>query len=161
MCFMALGAIGGLMGSAVSAMGAQAQANSSAAQMDYNSQVAKINARTARQQGVAQTETIYRKYDKQGGQMTAALAKAGVNPGTGSAALVLAENDRNSWLDANNAIWNRETEAIGNENKARDLEAQAENTRSAGKGSFLTALVGGGTKFLGSGAGSTLMINEA
>ena len=158
MCVMALGAIGGLMGSAVSAMGAQAQANASANQQEYNATVAKINARTARQQGVAQTETIYRKYDKQGGQMTAALAKAGVNPGTGSAALVLAENDRNSWLDANNAIWNRETEAIGNENKARDLEAQAKSTRKAGgiaaAGSFLSGL----TKV--TGAGMSLRINE-
>ena len=155
---MAPMALIGLAGSAVSAVGSMAQANASANQADYNAQVAKINARTARQQGLAQSETIARKYDRQGGQITTAYAKGGVDPGSGSAALVRAENDRNFWLDQNNAIWNRETEAIGQENKARDLEAQAKNTRKAGPiaaaGSFLSGIA------KVTGAGSSLRINE-
>ena len=157
MCFMALGALGGLMGSAVSAMGSMAQANASASQSEYNATVAKINARTARQQGLAQSETIARKYDRQGGQMVAAIGKAGVDPGSGSAALVVAENDRNSWLDQNNAIWNRETEAVGNENKARDLEAQAKAQRKAGPIAAAGSFLGGLAKVNNSGS---LMINE-
>lgn len=157
MCFM-VGPMIGLIGSAVSAAGSMAQSNAAASQQEYNAQVAKINARTARQQGLAQSETIARKYERQGGQMVAALAKGGVDVGSGSAALVRAENDRNSWLDQNNAIWNRETEAIGNENKARDLEAQAKAQRKAGPlaaaGSFLSGL----GKVTGASGG--LMINE-
>ena len=158
MCFMAPMAMVGLLGSAVSAAGSMASANASASQMDYNATVAKINARTARQQGLAQSETIATKYRKQEAAMVAAAGKAGVDPGSGSLALVRGENDRNSWLDQNNAIWNRETEAIGQENKARDLEAQAKNTRKAGPiaaaGSFLSGIA----KVTGSG--SSLMINE-
>ena len=121
MCFMAMGPMIGLMSSAVSAAGAQAQANAQANQAEYNAAVARINRDTARQQGVAQSETIAQRYRRQGGQMTAGYGRAGVVPTSGSAALVLGENERNSWLDQHNAIWNRETEAIGFESGADGL----------------------------------------
>jgi hypothetical protein len=162
MCFMAMGPMIGLMSSAVSAAGAQAQANAQANQAEYNAAVARINRDTARQQGVSQSETIASKYRRQAGQMTAAYGRAGVLPTSGSAALVLAENERNNWLDQHNAIWNRETEAIGFENKANDLEAQAAAARKGGAiaaaGSFLTGLgkfASGGS----GGAGGPLIIN--
>jgi hypothetical protein len=163
MCFMAAGPIIGLMGTAMSAVGAQAQASAQAGQMRYNAEVARINARTSRQQGVAEVERISSKYDRLEGTQVATYGRAGVDPSSGSALLVRAASRRDEWLDSNTAIWNRETEAVGFENKARDLDAQAKATKKAGNiamaSTFLTGLgkaaVGGG------GAGSPLLIGGA
>lgn len=159
MCFMAAGPIIGLMGSMVSGLGAQAQAGAQANQMAYNAEVARINARTARLQGSAEVERISTKYDRLSGSQVAGYGRAGVDPGSGSAAIVRASTSRDEWLDANTAIWNRETEAVGFENKARDLDAQAKATKKAGNiamaSSFLTGL---GKAYTGSAG--TLRIND-
>ena len=165
MCFPAVGAVFGLIGSAVSAAGAAAQANAQANQMEYNAKVADINAKTARSEGLYEADKIDDKYDRIGGEQITAATKGGVVPGTGSAALLRFDDTvRNSWLDQSTAIWNKETEAIGYENKAQDLRAQASATRSAGKigaaGSFLSGLSGAVRSFgsSGGGVGSTLTI---
>ena len=160
---MAAGPIIGLMGSMVSAAGQQAQASAQAGQQAYNAEVARLNAMTERRQGVAESERLHSRYDRQGGAQVAALAKAGVDVGSGSAALVRAENERNRWLDVNNAVWNRETAAVGFENKARDLDAQAKATKKAGRiamaSTFLTGL---GKMAVGrGGAGSSLLLDDA
>lgn len=161
MCFMAMGPMLGLVGSAVSAIGAQAQANAQASQMEYNAAVARINRDVARRQGLSESERIARRYRTITGQQTSAYGRAGVVPTSGSAALVLGETARNDWMDQSTAIWNRETEAIGFENKARDLEAQAKATRKGGglavASTFLTGL---GRFASGPGAGSPLLINQ-
>lgn len=164
MCFMAMGPALGMVGSMVSAVGQQAQANAQAGQMQYNATVARLNATTERRQGVAESERLHSRYDRQGGAQVAALAKAGVDVGSGSAALVRAENERNRWLDVNTAVWNRETAAVGFENKARDLDAQAKATKKAGgiamASTFLTGL---GKLAVGraGGAGSSLLLDDA
>jgi hypothetical protein len=163
MCFMAAGPILTFAGTALSAVGQQADAGAKAGQMRYNAAVARVNANTARAQGVAEVERISTKYDRLAGTQVAAYGRAGVDPNSGSAALVRASTRRDEWLDSNNAIWNRETEAVGFENKARDLDAQAKATKKAGNiamvSTFLTGLGKAATG--GGGAGQPLLLSGA
>lgn len=167
MCGPAVGvisAVAGLAGAAVSASGAQQQADAQAAQMEYNAQVSRINARTERQKGIAEQEKIGAKYERQEGTQIAAAGKSGVDPYFGSAALVIfGEGGEHREADMATSSVNAEAAAIGHENKARDLEAQAAATRSAGKtaaqGTFLSGL-GGAIGGLGRAVGgSSLFIN--
>jgi hypothetical protein len=161
MCFAA--PVIGLLSAGLSAAGSMASANAQAQQAEYNAAVARINRDTARLQGSSEADRLAQKYRGIEGQQVAAYGRdgrGGVLPTSGSAALVRGETGRNAWLDESTAIWNRETEAIGFDNKAKDLEAQAKAARQAGAigaaGSFLTGLgrVGSG----GGGAGSPLQI---
>ena len=162
MCIPAAGMIFGLIGSMVSAAGAMAQADGQAKQAEYNAQVAEINARTARLQGSSEADKVEDKYQRLRAQQRTGFAKGGLDPSQGSAALVIGETDRNSDLDQLTSIWNRETEAVGFENKAKDLRIQAQNAKTAGKfgaaGSFLSGL--GGAFRGGRGTGSDLLINS-
>lgn len=162
---MAIGAVAGIAGSVVSAMGAMQQANAQAASQEYNATVAKINARQNRMQGAVEQEKIGRKYDQIEGQGIANAAKGGVDPTYGSAALaIFGTNWQDRYTDQGTAYVNAESAAVGNENKAKDLEAQAASTRKAGKiaaaGSFLSGIAGAAKSFGGGGTGSTLMINN-
>lgn len=161
MCFPAIGAIAGLAGAAVSAAGASMQANAQANQMEYNAKIADINAKTARQQGAYEQDL---KEDEVGRAIASgrvAAAKSGLVVGVGSPGVVEAETERNGWLDRMTILWNRETEAVGHENEAQDLRAQAKATRQAGKIGAAAQLIGGlgslGGGGMGGGYGSSLM----
>lgn len=158
MCLMAVGAIAGLAGSAVSAMGAMQQANAQAATMEHNATVAKINARQNRMQGAVEQEKLGVKYDRVEGTGIANAAKGGVDPTYGSAALtIFGTNWQDRVMDQGTAYTNAESAAVGNENKAKDLEAQAAATRQGGKiaaaGSFLSGIAGT-IKGFGTGGGT-------
>ena len=162
MCMMAVGAIAGLAGSMVSAMGAKQQADAQAQQMEYNATVSKINARQNRMQGMAEQEKLGMKYDKVEGTGIANAAKGGVDPTYGSAALtIFGSNWQERTMDQGTAYVNAESAAVGNENKAKDLEAQAASTRQAGKiaaaGTFLSGIAGTIKGF--GGSGGALKIN--
>jgi hypothetical protein len=159
---MAIGLVAGLAGSAVSAMGAMQQADAQAKQLEHNAQVAKINARQNRMQGAAEQEKLGIKYDRAEATGIVNAAKGGVDPSYGSAALtIFGSNWADRQMDQGTAYTNAESAAVGNENKAKDLEAQAASTRKAGKiaaaGSFLSGIAGAAKGF--SGGGSSLMIN--
>ena len=152
----------GLAGSLVSAMGAMSSANGAAAQADYNATVAKINARSERQKGVAEQERIDQKYDVRQGQATANAAASGIDPGYGSAALtIFGEGGKFRSMDESNAYTNAESAAVSQDNKARELQAQAAAQRQAGSyagaGSFLSGL-GGVARQVG-GGNNPLLIN--
>jgi hypothetical protein len=136
-------------------MGASQQADAQANQMEYNATVAKINARSERQKGYAQQESIVDKGLRTQSEGLAAAGASGIDPHFGSAALVIfGENTENMAMDRNNAYISAEGAAIGHENKARDLEAQASATRKGGKtaafGTFLGG-IGGAIGQLGKG----------
>jgi len=162
MCAPALGAIGAiasLAGSAVGAMGQAQQADAQAEQMERNAVVAKINARTERQKGNFEQEKISDKYQKNMSEGMAAASASGIDPFFGSAALtIFGEGAYNRAQDKNAAYISAESAAVGNENKARDLEAQAEATRKGGKmaaaGSFLSGVAGAVKGFGGGGGGA-------
>jgi hypothetical protein len=154
------GPVLGLVGAAVSAFGSMASAEGQASSAEYNAQVEKINARTQRQKGAVEQERISDKYDKQQGQSIAAAAKSGVDPGYGSAALVIfGEGGANKSADMSMAYVNAEGQAVAHENKAKAYENDAKNQRQAGAigaaSSFLSGL-GGAMK---SGGGNLLSIN--
>lgn len=160
MCGPAIGMVAGLAGSAVSAMGTMSAANAQASQMEYNATVSKINARSNREEGYAKQEDIGLKADKLEGQSIAAAAGSGVDPFYGSAAhVIFGEGGQVEAQDKGRAYIAAESAAVGNENKARDLEAQAPATRKAGKfaaaGTFLSGL--GSAISSGSKGGELLM----
>lgn len=162
MCVMALGMVAGLAGSAISAVGAMQSANAQAAQADYNATVAEINARSARQEGAAKQEDIGRQADKIEGAGIANAAKGGIDPFYGSAAQVIfGEGAFAESVDKGRAYTAAESQAVGQENKARDLRGQASAMRKAGAyaaaGSFLSGL--GGSLKSGASKGG-LFLNE-
>lgn len=166
MCAPLLGAAVGMIGSVVSGIGAMQQSKAQAEQDEYNAKVAKINARSERQMSYSKQEDIGAKYDKQRGQSIALAAKGGVDPSFGSAALVIfGENAFAESVDKGRQYVAGESAAIGEENKAKALEASAANHRQAGKiamaSSFLSGL-GGVAKGIGGGGGSSgsLLINS-
>lgn len=150
----------GLVGAAVSAAGAMAQASSQAQTANYNAAVEKINARQKRWEGHREQERIADKYGKIQGEGIAAASKGGIDPGYGSAALVIfGEGGKNESLDKNASYINAESQATAHENKAKQYEQEAKAAKTAGMfgaaSSFLSGL-GGAMK---SGGGSSLMIN--
>lgn len=164
MCAM-LGAVVGLAGAAVSAMGQKQQADAQADRDEYDAKIAKINARSERQISYSKQEDIGAKYDKQRGQSIALASKGGVDPTFGSAALVIfGENAFAENVDKGRQYIDGESRAIGEENKAKALEASAANHRQAGKiaaaSTFLGGL-GGAVKGIGGGGGGggSLLLN--
>ena len=161
MCAPAIGLVAGIASAAVGAIGAQQQANAQAeaeeqqAKMDeHNAKVAKINARSNRWEGYQRMERIGAEADQRRGSAIAAASKGGVDPGYGSAALVIFGEGREAeFADKSNMYLQAESGAIGEENKAKSLEfsaaghrAAADNHRKAGKiaaaGSFLSGIGG-------------------
>lgn len=164
MCVPLLGAVVGLAGAAVSGMGAKQQADAQADRDEYDAKIARINARSQRQMSFSKMEDIGAKHNKQRGQSIALAAKGGVDPGFGSAALVIfGENAFAESVDKGRQYVEGESQAVAETNKAKGLEASAANHRQAGKiamaSSFLSGL-GGVAKGMGGGGGGSLMINS-
>lgn len=162
MCVPALGMVAGLASSMVSGMGAMAAGDAEAQRAEYNAKVEKINARTERQKGLVEQEKITQKYDQKQSSATAAAGASGVDPGYGSAALVIfGEGGQYRSADMGTAYINAESAATAHENKAKDYEMDAQAKRQAGQfaaaGSFLSGL-GGAVKSAG-GSGGMFSIN--
>lgn len=160
MALAPLGAIASVAGAAVSAKGQQMQADAQANSMAYNAAVSRINARSERQKGFVEQENIGMKADKTRSEGIAAAGASGVDPYYGSAAMVIfGEGKFAETVDKNIAFTNAEGAAVGHDNKARDLDAQAAATRKAGKmaaaGTFLSGLSGaiGSLGKMGGGGG--------
>jgi hypothetical protein len=164
MCGPAIGAVAGIAGAAVSAAGQMQQAKAQAQKEEYEAKVAKINARSERQMSYSKQEDIARKFKKQQGEGIALASKANIDPGYGSAALVIfGENAFAESMDKNRQYIEGESKAVAYENKAKALEHSAANHRQAGKlaaaGTFLSGL-GGAAKGMGGGGGGGFMINS-
>jgi len=173
MCGPALGLVGAvasMAGSVVAAKGQASQAEAQANQMEFNAKVARINARSERFAGQAEREAAMPKQEALRGQLFAAAGKNNVDPFFGSAAAIFEANEQNYITDQNARYVNAEGKAVGHENKARDLEAQAAATRDSKKtlmaSSILSGLGGavGSLKGVagsggGSGGGGALFLN--
>lgn len=134
----------GLIGAGVSAMGSMMAANGAASQAEYNAQVERINARTTRQQGYVEQERLGGKYDKLQGQAITAASKGGIDASYGSAALaIFGDNEATRSADKGTSYINHEGKAVGHENRARDLDAQAKNQRTAGMFGAASSFLGG------------------
>lgn len=157
MCLPAIG----LIGAAVSAVGAIAQANAQSAQAKYNASVERINAQSARYKGMTDQEAIDRKYGKIQGEAISHAGAAGVDPTYGSPAMVIfGEGGFGEATDKNAAYINAETQAVGHENKAQQYDFEAKNAKKAGMfGATSTFLGGLGNAMKGGGIGSPLSLN--
>lgn len=141
-----------LLGTAVSAVGTIASAQAAAQQSEYNASVAEINARTARMQSAAQAEKIADEHDRIQGRNRAAAAKAGLNPASGSAALVIEqEGGKQAWLDTVGELWRGATEGTAYDNKAAQERKNAKAQRQAGYFSAASSMLSGAGKAMGSG----------
>lgn len=144
MCFPMAGMLFGALGSIVSAAGAAASASAQASQASYNAEVERINARTRMQQGVAEAEKVGRDYRRLQGQQIAAAGKSGLDPGSGSLALVVnQETPKNEFLDTMNTLWSATSEANARQNRAKDFDAQAKAYRQSAGISFASGIAGG------------------
>jgi hypothetical protein len=140
MCFTGLEIIGAVVSAVGSVVAGQAQAK----QAEYNAKVAEINAKTARQQGQYEADRLEDDAQRKMSQQRVAALKSGVDPGHGSASLVIdQEGARNSWLDQMTTVWNRETQAVGFENKAQDFRMQGKAAKTAGYFGAAKSIIGG------------------
>jgi hypothetical protein len=159
MCIPILGAVFGMVGSVVSAMGSAQAANAQAEQASYNAAVERANANAAFRDSVIKGDRVQSKYDTEMGKQRAGFAKAGVLPSAGSALRIWEESADNQFLDVATTEHNEITKANAHNNKAGDFEMQAKAHRQAASTSFLTGIVGGlGGLAKGGGAGSALSL---
>lgn len=151
----------GLAGAVVSAVGAMAQGQAQANMDRYNAQVEKINARSRRWEGYQKQEQIGAEAARRRGTAIALAGKGGVDPGYGSAALVIFREGREAeFADKSNAYLTAESAAIAHENKAKAYEMSAEQHRKAGMLSAASSFLGGISGAVrGMGGSNALMIN--
>ena len=152
----------GVLGSVVSAAGQKAQSDAAANNAEYSATVEKINARSRRFEGNAESERVAEKYNNLQGKQTAGYAKGGVDPFSGSALDIFQDTSEARGTDMSTNYSNAESKAVGHENKAKQYEYEAKSQRQAGKigmaSSFLSGL-GGAVKGMGGGGfGSALKI---
>lgn len=135
----------GVIGAATSAVGTYATMQGQAQTAEMNAKIAKENAAKAVQTGQLEADRVRDRYRALVADQTVAAVKGGVNPAAGSPALLInQETERNAFLDIATTIWNRETEAVAGQNRARALKSEAETIAGvapfAAGGSFLTGM---------------------
>ena len=140
MCFATLATIG----SVVSAAGTVASGFATAANANYQSQVAANNAQIAQQNaayaieaGQAKTEQQALKNASAGGAIKAAQAANGISVNSGSAVDVQVSEREKGTLDAETTLHNAQLQAYGYRTQATNFEAQsALDTQQAGQAEF-------------------------
>lgn len=143
----------GLVGTAVSAMGAMAQANAAAAAANYNAEIAERNAQAARISAASEAAAVKRKTDRQLGTARAAIGASGVTV-EGTPLDVLAETAALGETDRQMVLWKGENQAVGYESEAELNRMQASSARTAGMfGAASSLLTGFGRAASGGGYG--------
>lgn len=151
MCGMALGVVGGV----ISAIGTYASGMASSAMSKYNAKVAKINARAAIREGMAQSYATRDQFAEEAGKQRAALAKSGVDINSGTAALLQTETMRREEHAAATDIWRGRTEQVRYLNEEKLLKAEAKAQKQGAMIGALSGLAGalGNVKIGGSAGG--------
>lgn len=164
MSYVAVGVaiVSAVAGAATSAISSSQQADAQKKAAEYNAQVARQNAEIAKQQGIAQSQAQDRAARAKMGQMKAAMAASGVDPGVGSPLDVLADSARMSKLDNLTILWNAQTKAAGYGNNANlddmlaaSAQSKADSATTAGIINGIGAVAGGASKAYGSYVGGT------
>lgn len=164
MCVPAIGAVAGIAGAAVSAIGAKQQAEAQAQMDEYNAKVARMRGEASLKTHDLNAQRKSLEYQKLAGTQLAAAAKGGVDPTFGSAALTIFGETYEEGLreqnDMRQAGINEYYEGL---NKQQAYNTSAQNNYKASKiaaaGSFLSGVAGAVGSLKGSGMGSSLMIN--
>jgi len=139
------------VGTGVAAIGAvrSAQAQSNAA--DYNAQIARQNADSARMQGEAAAQLQAREAKRQQGSAIATFGAAGVDLATGSPSDVLADSTREATLQQSTTRYNYNMRALGFMDQSGLDQAQAKNSMSAGWMNMTSDILTGAGKFYSQG----------
>lgn len=149
MCAPMLGIAAGIAGSAVSAIGGIAQANSQAAAKERQAQVREINAIASRRDAAARADAKEDQHEDAIAEQYAIAAGAGIVP-NGSFFDIQERSYKNQYLDINEIERQGESDAINQENLARSDRAAAKDIRASGKigafGTILGGLASGGKR---------------
>lgn len=133
-----------ILGAVISAAGTMASAAAASNQAKTNAAIAEENAKSARMQGQVEADRIEDKYEAAKAQQRVAALKSGTDPNSGSASIIInQETERNSWLDQSTAVWNKETEAVGYENKAKQFKQEAKGIMIGGAFKAGSSILGG------------------
>lgn len=151
MCAPAIGAAIGAIGSVVGGIMAQQQAN-------YQAKVAKINATSAYQEGVAQAGATRDQFAEVKGAQAAALAKSGVDINSGTSQVLALETQRREEVAAAVDIWRGRTEQTKWLNQAKVAKAEGKAALVGGILGGISGLVGG---MGGMGQGTPLRLGQA
>lgn len=146
-----LGAVIGAVGSVVGGIMGMQQAN-------YQAKVAKINAQSAMQEGLAQAGATRDQFADVKGAQVAALAKSGVDVNAGTSQVLALETQRREEVAAAVDIWRGRTEQTKWLNQAKAAKAEGKAALIGGILGGVSGLVGG----MGSmGQGSPLKLGQA
>ena len=148
-----------LMGSTTAATGAvnqafqeQAQSKYQANQLYFNSMMADLAARYARERGTKKGILVGRTAKKIKGAQKAAIAAQGLDPSIGSAAELIKETDVEAMHDIIEIENNAWREAWGYKMRSTELSSRAKMIEDLAGTRMLTTLLGGGIQALQYGA---------
>lgn len=156
MC-IALAAIGGI----ISAIGSVAAGMAQASVAKYNEKVSEINASAAYREGLANAGATRDQFGDVAGEQRAALAKAGVDIDSGTAAILGYETKRREETAAAVDIWKGATEQTKYLNQAGAYKAEGKAAMMSGIIGGLTSLVGEMSGFGSQGAGKPVSLGAA
>jgi hypothetical protein len=166
MCFMAVAVAASLAAAAASAAGGMVAAKghkeagrAAEQEADYKARVAELNRQNARYEAAGRGEKIADDADRLASSQRAAAAASGRNPDSGSAALLLADTEKNKQLDLMSNLWSANREADAYTHEAAGLRVAGANAKRASKyaarGSFLSGL-GGAASNVGQAASTRI-----
>lgn len=127
---------------------AQAQANAQAAAMEQNAAFSRAQAHDAIERGGIEELKLRRSLAKHLGNQRASMATNEIDIDSGSALDVRNASISEGEHDAEAIRFNAARQRWGYLNQAENLEAQASNTRAAGKSAARNALFGGAVNAL-------------
>lgn len=149
---------GPFIGAAIGAIGSLASGAMGMMQANYQAKVAKYNAEAAMREGFAQAGATRDEYRTVKGQQAVALAKAGVDVNSGTAAVLGLETQRREEVAAAVDIWRGRTEATRWNNQAKAAKAEGRAAMFGGVLGAVSGVVGG---IGGLGQGQPLKLGQA
>lgn len=144
---LVMGIVGTVVSTTMGVVGSIQQGEAQKAQMDYQAQVARNNAKIAqanadqkRQEGIEEARTQRMKTLQKVGAQQAALAANGVDISQGTALDMVEDTSAMGELDALTTRYNYETNALGYEQQATNFRNQASLDTFAGQNAYKSGL---------------------
>ena len=133
----------GLIGAAVSAVGAMASAQAEAQNAKYNAAVERVNKRARFREGLHESVNIKDEFDRAQGTQTALSSAAGMDPFAGSALDIFDEGQSERYREQTTNVTNYTSAAMQHENRAAQFDMQAKNAQRAGAINAMASFLGG------------------
>lgn len=138
-----LGVIASLLGTAVSGVGAMAQANAQANAAEYQAKNERMLAEDALKRGHEEEDAQRRKSAALMGRQRAVMAAGNVDLGSGSPLAILGDTAALGEMDAQTIKGNAQRESTFHVNSAKASDMEASSARSAGAISAFSTVLGG------------------